>query len=199
MTKGTGSISRVVIKKEITPNQSTELLKTLKTRFENNMKRHKGLEWKKIQALLEADQKKLTSLFAMEATGGEPDVVGLDKKTGKFLIYDCSPESPVGRRNVCYDRKGQDEREKKGVHPAGNAIDIAASMGIEVLTEAEYNELQRLGEFDTKTSSWLKTPSQIRVLGGAIFADRRFGHVFVYHNTAPTFYGARAFRGSLKI
>jgi hypothetical protein len=163
------------------------------------MNRHKGLEWAKVQAKLEANTEKLWSLNEMESTGGEPDVIGQDKKTEEYIFCDCSAESPKGRRNVCYDREGQEEREKRGVHPAGNAIDIAAAMGIELLTEEQYRELQKLGNFDTKTSSWVKTPSDIRKLGGALFVDRRFGHVFVYHNSAPTFYSARAFRGSLRI
>jgi len=163
------------------------------------MYRHKGLEWAKIQAKLEANTEKLRSLDEMERTGGEPDVVGHDKKTGEYIFYDCSAESPKGRRNVCYDREGQETREKQGVRPGGNAIDMAAAMGIELLTEEQYRELQKLGNFDTKTSSWVKTPSDIRKLGGAIFADRRYGNVFVYHNSAPSFYSARAFRGSLKV
>jgi hypothetical protein len=192
-------IPKVEINLELSPEQGEELLKTLKVRFEQNMNRHKGLEWPKIQAKLEAHPEKLSSLNAMESTGGEPDVVGYDKKTGEYIFYDCSAESPQGRRSICYDGEGQEEREKKGVHPAGNAIDIAASMGIELLNEDHYRELQKLGEFDTKTSSWIQTPADIRKLGGAIFADRRFDHVFVYHNSAPTFYGARGFRGSLRI
>jgi hypothetical protein len=171
----------------------------LKARFEENMNRHKGLEWAKVQAKLEANTEKLASLNAMESTGGEPDVVGLDKKTGEYIFYDCAAESPGGRRKICYDREGEKEREKKGVFPAGNAIDIAAAMGIELLTEKEYRALQKLGSFDTKTSSWLKTPDDIRERGGAIFADRRYDQVFVYHNSAPTFYGSRAFRGSLRV
>jgi hypothetical protein len=163
------------------------------------MTRHKGLEWAKVQARLEANTEKLRSLHEMERTGGEPDVIGHDKKTGEYIFCDCSAETPQGRRNICYDREGQQEREKRGVHPAGNAMDMAAALGIELLTEVQYRDLQKLGEFDTKTSSWIKTPADIRELGGALFADRRFGHVFVYHNTAPTFYSARAFRGSLRV
>jgi hypothetical protein len=186
-------------KKELPPEQREELLRALKARFEENMYRHKGLEWAKVQAKLEANPEKLWSLNEMERTGGEPDVVGHDKKTGEYIFIDWSAESPKGRRNVCYDREGQEEREKHGVHPEGNVIDMAAAMGIELLTEEQYRELQKLGEFDTKTSSWVKTPSDIRRLGGAIFADRRYGHVFVYHNSAPSFYGVRGFRGSLRV
>ncbi|MFX1499105.1 MAG: DUF4256 domain-containing protein [Promethearchaeota archaeon] len=185
--------------KELSPKQRDELLKVLKARFEKNMNRHKGFEWIKVQAKLEANPEKQWSLNEMERTGGEPDVVGHDKKTDEYIFYDCSAESPKGRRKVCYDSEGQEEREKKGVHPEGNAIDMAAAMGIELLTEEQYQELQKLGNFDTKTSSWVKTPSDIRKLGGAIFADRRYGHVFVYHNSAPSFYSGRAFRGSLRV
>jgi hypothetical protein len=199
-SKGNGqSIPKVEINLEISPKQGEELLKTLKVRFEENMERHTGLGWAKVQAKLEAHSEKLSSLNAMESTGGEPDVVGYDEKTGEYIFHDCSAESPVGRRKICYDREGEQEREKKGVYPAGNAIDIAAAMGIELLTEEQYRELQVLGEFDTKSSSWIKTPPEIRELGGAIFADRRFDHVFVYHNSAPTFYSSRGFRGSLRV
>jgi hypothetical protein len=187
------------LKRELSPRQRGELLSTLKTRFEENVNRHKGLEWTKVQARLEANNEKLWSVNEMERTGGEPDVVGLDKKTGEFIFYDCSAESPEGRRNVCYDREGQDEREKKGILPAGNAIDMADTMGIDLLTEEQYRDLQKLGTFDAKTSSWVKTPSEIRKLGGAIFADYRYDTVFVYHNSAPSFYSARAFRGSLRV
>ncbi|MCL7413845.1 MAG: DUF4256 domain-containing protein [ANME-2 cluster archaeon] len=191
--------SITAFKKELSPEQREELLRALKARFEENMNRHKGLEWAKVQAKLEANPEKLWSLNEMERTGGEPDVIGHDKKTGEYIFYDCSAESPKGRRNVCYDREGQEEREKRGVHPEGNAIDMAAAMGIELLTEEQYRELQKLGNFDTKTSSWVKTPSDIRKLGGAIFADRRYGNVFIYHNSAPSFYGGRAFRGELRV
>jgi hypothetical protein len=191
--------SITAFKKELSPGQLEELLRTLKARFEKNMNRHKGLEWIKVQAKLETNTEKLWSLNEMERTGGEPDVVGYDKKKGEYTFYDCSAESPKGRINVCYDREGQEEREKRGVHPEGNATDMAAAMGTEILTEEQYRELQKLGNFDTKTSSWVKTPSDIRKLGGAIFADRRYGHVFVYHNSAPSFYGVRAFRGSLRV
>ena len=187
------------LKKELSPEQREELLRTLKARFKNNMNRYKGLEWAKLQAKLEAKTEKLWSLNEMERTGGEPDVVDHDKKTGEYIFYDCSAESPKGRRNVCYDREGQEAREKKGVHPEGNAIDMAATMGVELLTEEQYRELQKIGNFDTKTSSWVKTPSDIRKLGGAIFADRRYDHIFVYHNSAPSFYGVRGFRGSLRV
>jgi hypothetical protein len=184
-------------KKELSPGQREELLRALKARFEKNMNRHKGLEWAKVQAKLEANTEKLWSLNEMERTGGEPDVVGHDKKTGEYIFHDCSAESPKGRRNVCYDREGQEAR--KAFKPENNAIDMAAAMGIELLTEEQYRELQKLGNFDKKTSSWVKTPSDIRKLGGALFADRRYGNVFVYHNSAPSYYGARAFRGSLRV
>ena len=184
-------------KKELSPRQREELLTVLKARFEKNMNRHKGLDWAKVQAKLQANTGKLWSLNEMEKTGGEPDVVGHDKKTGEYIFYDCSAESPKGRRNVCYDREGQEAR--KASKPENNAIDMAAAMGIELLTEEQYRELQKFGSFDTKTSSWVKTPSDIRKLGGALFADRRYGNVFVYHNSAPSYYGARAFRGSLRV
>jgi hypothetical protein len=186
-------------KKELSPEQRENLLRALKARFEKNMNRHKGLEWAKVQAKLEANAEKRWSLNEMETTGGEPDVVGHDKKTDEYIFYDCSAETPKGRRNGCYDREGQKKREKQGLHPGGNVLDMAAAMGIEPLTEEQYRELQKLGNFDTKTQSWLKTPSDIRKLGGALFADYRFGHVFVYHNTAPCFYSGRAFRGSLRV
>ncbi len=185
-------------KKQLSPDQREELLRALKARFEKNMDRHKGLEWAKVHAKLEANAEKLRSLSEMERTGGEPDVVGHDDKTGEYVFYDCSPETPKGRRNVCYDREAQEVREKEGLHP-GNVIDMAAAMGIEPLTEEQYRELQKLGNFDTKTQSWLITPPDIRKLGGAIFADRRYNHVFVYHNSAPSFYSGRGFRGSLKV
>jgi hypothetical protein len=199
-SKGSGKpIPKIEINLELSPEQGEELLKTWKVRFEKNVDRHKGLEWSKIQAKLEAHPEKLSSLNAMESTGGEPDVVGYDKKTGEYIFYDCSAESPNGRRSMCYDREGQEEREKKGVHPAGNAVDLAAAMGIELLNEDRYRELQKLGEFDTKTESWIQTPTDIRKLGGALFCDRRYGHVFVFHNSAPSFYAARGFRGSLRV
>ena len=183
-----------------------ELLSTLKVRFEENMNRHQGLEWAKVQARLEVNPEKLWSLNEMERTGGEPDVVGHDRKTEEYIFFDCSAQSPKGRRYVCYDREGQETRKKmkriksvKSGGLAGNAIDMAASMGIELLTEEQYRELQKLGDFDTKTSSWVKTPSAIRKLGGAIFSNRRYNHVFTYHNSAPSFYSDRGFRGSLKV
>ncbi len=174
-------------------------LEPLKARFEKNMNRHKGLEWSKVQAKLEAnpDSEKLWSLNEMERTGGEPDVVSHDKKTGEYLFYDCSAESPIDRRNVCYDREGLESRKEH--KPKNNAIDMAAAIGIEILTEEQYRELQELGKFDTKTSSWVKTPAEIRKLGGALFCDRRYDHVFVYHNGAESYYGARGLRGSLWI
>jgi len=183
--------------KELSPEQREELLRALKARFEKNMNRHKGLEWAKVQAKLEVNTEKLWSLNEMERTGGEPDVVGHDKNSGEYIFYDCSAESPKGRRSVCYDREGQEARKEH--KPENNAIDMAAAMGIEILTEEEYRELQRLGKFDSKTSSWVKTPSDIRNLGGALFCDRRYDTVFVYHNSAPTYYRARAFRGSLRV
>lgn len=199
-SKGSGKpIPKVEINLELSPEQGEELLKTLKVRFEKNMNRHKGLEWPKIKEKLEAHPEKLSSLNAMESTGGEPDVVGYDKKTDEYIFYDCSAQSPKGRRSICYDGEAQEEREKKGVHPAGNAVDLAAAMGIELLNEDQYRELQKLGEFDTTTESWLQTPTDIRKLGGAIFADCRYGHIFVFHNSAPSFYAGRGFRGSLRI
>ncbi len=184
-------------KKELSPEQREELLKALKARFEKNMNPHKGLEWAKVQAKQEANTEKLWSLNEMERTGGEPDVVGHDKKTGEYIFYDCSAESPKGRRSVCYDREGLESRKEH--KPENNAIDMAAAMGIGLLTEEQYRELQKLGNFDTKTSSWVKTPSDIRKLGGALFAEFRYGNVFVYHNGAQSYYGARAFRGSLRV
>ena len=177
--------------------QREELLGALKARFEKNTNRHTGLEWAKVQAKLEANTEKLWSLGEMEKTGGEPDVVGHDKNTGEYIFYDCSVESPKGRRSICYDREALEAR--KEFKPEDNAIDMAAAMGIELLTEEQYRELQKLGNFDMKTSSWVKTPSDMRKLGGALFADRRYGNVFIYHNSAPSYYGARAFRGSLRV
>nr|WP_139356829.1 DUF4256 domain-containing protein [Leptospira alexanderi] len=184
-------------KKELSLEQSREIFKILKARFEKNMNRHKGLGWDKIQTKLEANAEKLWSLNEMERTGGEPDVVDYDKKTGEYVFYDCSAESPNGRRSVCYDREALESRKEH--KPKDNAIDMAVAMGIELLTEEQYRNLQKLGKLDTKTSSWLKTPSDIRALGGAIFADFRYGHVFVYHNSAESYYAVRAFRGSLRI
>lgn len=177
--------------------QRKELLDILKTRFEENMARHKGLDWADVQKKLEADAGKLRALGEMESTGGEPDIVGRAGKSGEYLFYDCSPESPAGRRSLCYDREALDSRKKH--KPKSSAIEMADAIGIEILTESEYRTLQKLGEFDTKTSSWIETPSDIRELGGALFCDRRFGHVFVYHNGAESYYAARGFRGSLRV
>lgn len=184
-------------KKQLSADQQQELLKVLKTRFEKNMDRHKGLKWDDVQARLESKPAKLWSLDEMELTGGEPDVVGHDKKTGEYIFYDCSAESPKGRRSICYDPDALESRKEH--KPKNSAIGMAAEMGIELLSEQEYKELQQLGEFDTKTSSWIQTPSDIRKLGGAIFCDRRFNHVFVYHNGAESYYAARGFRGSLRV
>jgi hypothetical protein len=184
-------------KKDLSPEQGEELLRALKAHFEKNMNRHKNLEWVKVQAKLEANAEKLWSLNEMERTGGEPDVVGHDKRTDEYIFYDCSAESPKGRRSVCYDREALESRKEH--KPEDNAIDMAAAMGIELLTEEQYRELQKLGKFDTKTSSWVKTPSDIRKLGGALFCDRRYATVFVYHNGAESYYAARAFRGSLRV
>ena len=183
--------------KEVSPEQGENLFVTLKDRFEKNVNRHKGLEWTEVQAKLEANPEKLWSLNEMERTGGEPDVVGYDNKTDETTFYDCSAESPKGRRNVCYDREALESR--KEFKPKDTAMDMAAAMGIELLMEEQYRELQKLGNFDTKTSSWLKTPFEIRKFGGAIFADRRYDHVFVYHNGAPSYYSVRGFRGSLRV
>ncbi len=185
------------LEKELSREQREELLRALRTRFEKNMNRHKGLEWAKVQAKLEANTEKLWSLREMERTGGEPDVVGHDKKTGEYLFYDCSSESPKGRRNVCYDREALESRKEH--KPKDNAVDMAAAIGIELLAEDQYRELQKLGNFDTKTSSWVKTPSDIRKLGGALAADFRYGNVFVCHNSAPSYYGVRGFCGSLRV
>jgi hypothetical protein len=187
------------IKKELSTEQRDELLSKLKARFGKNMKRHNGLEWAEVQAKLDqpAGGEKLWSLYEMENTGGEPDVVGLDKKTGEYIFYDCSDESPKGRRSLCYDREALDSRKEN--KPAASALEMAAAIGIEILTEEQYRELQNLGIFDTKTSSWVKTPTEIRKLGGAIFCDRRYNNVFVYHNGAESYYGVRGFRGSLRV
>ena len=184
-------------KKELSPAQHQELLSILKMRFEKNMKRHKGLEWTKVQARLEADTKKLWSLSEMERTGGEPDVVGQNKNTGEYIFYDCSPESPKERRSFCYD--GEALASRKEHKPKNSAIDMAADMGIEILSEEQYRELQKLGNCDTKTSSWIQTPANIRELGGALFCDYRYGTIFVYHNGAESYYAARGFRGSLLV
>jgi hypothetical protein len=184
-------------KKALSPTQLEQLLRALKARFEKNMNRHQGPGWAEVQVKLEAKAEKLWSLNEMERTGGEPDVVGHDKKTGEYVFCDCSAESPKGRRSLCYDRKALDSRKEH--KPKDNAADMAAAIGIELLTEEQYRELQRLGTFDAKTSSWVKTPSAIRKLGGALFCDRRFDTVFVYHNGAESYYAARAFRGSLRV
>jgi hypothetical protein len=188
-----------MVNKNLSPEQKQELLEILKTRFEKNMHRHKNLKWKAVEERLEKDpsEKKLWALNEMERTGGEPDVVGKDKSTGEIIFYDCAAESPKGRRSVCYDREGLESRKEH--KPKNNAVDMAANMGIELLTEEQYRELQQLDELDTKTSSWVKTPAAIRELGGALFCDRRYNHVFTYHNGAQSYYAARGFRGGLKI
>ena len=185
------------IEKSLPAKERETLLQTLKARFEKNMNRHKGLKWADVEAKLDANADKLRSLHEMEKTGGEPDVVGQDKKTGEYIFFDCSPESPKGRVSVCYDREGLESRKEH--RPKNTAMDMAAEMGIELLTEEQYQELQRLGEFDTKTSTWVKTPAEMRKLGGALFGDRRFGRVFFYHNGAQSYYSARGFRGSLRV
>ncbi len=184
-------------KNKLSSSQQKVLLSRLQSRFEKNIKRHKGIEWEKVQAKLEADSAKLWSLNEMEGTGGEPDVIGYDKKTDEYIFVDCAAESPAGRRSLCYDHEGWESRKEH--RPEGTAIDMAAEMGIELLTEEEYRELQKLGKFDTKTSSWLKTPAEIRKLGGSIFGDFRYGTVFVYHNGAQSYYGGRGFRGLLRV
>ena len=184
-------------KKELSPADREEFLAELKDRFQKNMSRHKGVDWTNVQAKREADTERLWSLHEMERAGGEPDVVGFDKKKGEYIFYDCAEESPKGRRSLCYDRAALESRKEH--KPKNSAIDMAADMGIEILTEEEYRELQKLGNFDTKTSSWIETPSDIRKLGGAIFGDYRFGRVFVYHNGAESYYAARGFRGSLRV
>ena len=183
--------------KGVNAKEGGELLNTLKARFDKNMNRHKGVEWSKVQAKLEGNSEKLWSLNEMEKTGGEPDVVGHDKKTGEYIFYDCSAESPNGRRSVCYDQEALESRKEH--KPKNSAVGLATVMGIELLTEEQYRELQKLGEFDTKTSSWVKTPSDIRKLGGALFCDRRYGHVFLSHNGAESYYAARGFRGLLRV
>ena len=184
-------------KRKLSPDQRGELLKTLRARFEKNMNRHKGLEWTKVQAKLEANPEKLYSLNEMEITGGEPDVTGHDKKTGEYIFYDCSAESPKDRRSLCYDHEALEKRKEH--KPADSAINMATDIGIEILTEEQYRELQKLGKFDMKTSNWVKTPSEIRKLGGAVFCDRRYDTVFLYHNGADSYYAARGFRGSLRV
>ena len=191
------SVKDTETRNKLSPEQREELLGMLKARFEKNMNRHRGLEWAKVKAKLESMPEKLWSLGEMERTGGEPDVVGHDKKTGEYLFYDCSAESPKGRRSVCYDREALESRKEN--KPENNAIDMADAIGIELLSEEQYRELQKFGNFDMKTSSWVKTPSDIRKLGGALFADFRYGHVFVYHNGADSYYAARGFRGSLRV
>jgi hypothetical protein len=191
------SMKSVKAKVKLSPEQRDELLSAVKARFEKNMNRHQGLEWAKVQAKLEANPEKLWSLNEMETTGGEPDVVGQGKRTGEYTLVDCSAETPNGRRSVCYDRAALESRKEH--KPATTAMDMAAAMGVELLTEEQYRELQQLGEFDTKTSSWVKTPADIRKLGGALYGERRYGRVFVGHNGAQSYYGARAFRGSLKV
>lgn len=185
------------VKKKLTAKQSEELIKTLKARFEKNMSRHKGLEWSKVQSKLEAKPEKLWSISEMEATGGEPDVVGHDKKSGEYIFYDCSAESPKGRRSYCYDDAALKSRKEH--KPKNSAVNAAGAMGIELLSEDQYRELQKLGEFDLKTSSWVQTPSAVRKLGGALFCDRRYDTVFLYHNGAESYYAARGFRGILKV
>ena len=184
-------------KKDLSAKQREELLGALKGRFEKNMNRHQGLEWAKVQARLEGNADKLWSLSEMERTGGEPDVVTLDQKTGEYIFYDCSPETPKGRTSVCYDLEGLESRKEH--KPKNNAMDMAAAMGVELLTEEQYLDLQKLGDFDTKTSSWVKTPDEIRKLGGALYCDRRYGRVFVGHNGAQSYYSARGFRGRLRV
>ncbi len=185
------------MKKELLLADREELLNELKTRFEENMNRHKGLKWANVQAKLEANTEKLWSLSEMDGTGGEPDVVGFDKKTGEYIFYDCSPETPKGRRSLCYDRAAWESRKEH--KPENDAVTVATGMGVDILTEEQYRELQKLGEFDLKTSSWITTPPDIRELGGALFCDRRYGRVFVFHNGAESYYAARAFRGSLRV
>ncbi len=184
-------------KKKPSVESHDELILTLRERFEKNMHRHKGIAWADVQARLERNPEKLRSLDEMEITGGEPDVVGYDKKSGEYIFYDCSAESPKGRRSICYDHEALESRKEH--KPGNSAVQMAEDMGIEILTEEQYRELQKLGEFDTKTSSWVKTPPEIRKLGGAVFCDRRYNHVFVYHNGAESYYAARGFRGSLKV
>jgi hypothetical protein len=190
-------MNKTTSKKNLSPEQREALLESLKARFEKNMNRHKGLEWAKVKSKLEANTEKLWSLNEMQTTGGEPDVVGYDKKAGEFIFYDFSAETPKGRRSVCYDREALESRKEN--KPKNSAIDMAAAMGIELLTEEQYRELQQLGNFDAKTSSWVKTPADIRKRGGALFCDYRYGNVFVYHNGAESYYGARGFRGSLRV
>jgi len=197
ISKAPKGIKSVAIKKELSPAQSDELLRVLKARFERNMNRHRSLQWADVQAKLEANAEKLWSLQEMERTGGEPDVVGFEQHTGDYFFYDCAAESPKGRRSVCYDREALESRKEN--KPRDNALDMAAAMGMELLTEEQYRELQKLGNFDRTTSSWVKTPAVIRKLGGALFCDRRFDTVFLYHNGAECYFAARGFRGSLRV
>jgi hypothetical protein len=190
-------MQRVETTRKLSPARREELLRTLESRFEKNENRHKGLEWAEVKARLEANADKLWSLGEMERTGGEPDVVAHDRKTGEFIFFDCSAESPEGRTSACYDRDGLDSRKEH--RPKHNAVDLAAAMGIELLTEEQYRDLQKLGEFDAKSSSWVKTPADVRKLGGALFCDRRYGRVFVFHNGAQSYYSGRGFRGSLRV
>lgn len=200
MPKGSGkTIPKVAINLQPSSEQVAELLEKLRLRFEENMNRHKGLEWIKIQEKLEAYPNKLSSLYAMESTGGEPDVIRYDEKSDEYVFCDCSAQSPTKRRSICYDGKGEQVRIKKGINPGGNAVDLALAMGIALLNEDQYRELQEVGEFDTKTESWLKTPDEIRGLGGAIYGNRRYNTVFVGHNSAPSFYAARGFRGLVRV
>ena len=199
-SKGSGKpIPKVAVNRDVSPEQGEALLASLQSRFEKNMDRHTGIEWSDVRERVAARPEKLASLNAMETTGGEPDVIGYDAETGEYLFCDCSAQTPDGRRSICYDGAGEQERIKKGVHPGGNAVDLAAAMGLELLDEAQYRALQELGEFDTTTSSWLLTPAEIRELGGAIFGDWRYGQVFIYHNGAQSFYSGRGFRGLLRV
>ena len=200
MPKGSGKpIPQVEVTLDYTAREGAALVKTLQARFEANRDRHPDLTWEPIQSKLETQPSKLASLYAMESTGGEPDVIGYDQTRDEYIFVDCAPQSPSERRSICYDREGEGERIKKGVYPGGNAVDLAAAMGVEILNEEQYRELQQLGEFDTKTESWLATPESIREKGGAIFGDRRYDQVFVFHNSAKSFYAARGFRGSLRV
>lgn len=199
-TKGSGNpIPQVEVNLDVSPEQAEALLASLGSRFEKNMDRHTGIEWSDVRERVVARPEKLASLNAMETTGGEPDVIGYNAETGEYTFCDCSQQSPDGRRSICYDEAGEQERIKKGVNPGGNAVELAAAMGLELLDEAQYRALQELGEFDTTTSSWLATPAEIRELGGAIFGDRRYDRVFIYHNGAQSFYSARGFRGLLRV
>lgn len=197
--KGGSKIAQVEVNKNLSTEQAKELLQSLQNRFEENMNRHKGLNWENIQKKLQANNEKLKTLVAMERTEGEPDVIDYDQATDTYIFCDCSAESPANRRSICYDQAGEDQRIKKGIHPGGNAIELAKAMGAELMNEEQYRKLQEVGEFDTKTSSWLQTPDDIRELGGAIFGDRRFNTVFIYHNGAESFYSARGFRGVVKL